>query len=57
MGRVRVRGQVQKGPGNYMGKTTFGITVLGFLTPLESVVEEDIEPLLGSHVDLDLHDV
>lgn len=40
-----------------MGKTTFGITVLGFLMPLENVVEEDIEPLLGSHVDLDLHDV
>lgn len=40
-----------------MGKTTFGITVLGSLMLLENVVEEDLESLLGSHMDLDLHGV
>lgn len=40
-----------------MGKTTFGVPVLGSLMPLENMVEGDLEPLLGSHMDLDLHEV
>ena len=47
--RVRVRGQGWKGPGNSMGRTAVWIITVGSPKPVKNVVEEDPEPLSGSH--------